>query len=66
MQVNLRESLLDAAQHLLVPVDLEIGMQAALHQHACAAQLHGLPNLVVDRFEIEDVTLFCRGPFSGR
>ena len=29
-------------QHLLVPVDLQVGMQAALHQHAGAAQFHGL------------------------
>ena len=36
-------------------------MQAALHQHAGAAQLDGLANLVVDGFELEDVALFGRG-----
>ena len=66
VQVNFREALLDAAQHLLVPVDLQIGMQAALHQHAGAAQFDGLPNLVVDGVELEDVSLFGRGPFKGR
>ena len=55
MQVDLRKALLDAAQHLLVPIDLEVGMQAALHQHARAAQFDRLADLVVDRFELEDV-----------
>src|SRR5207245_937817 len=61
MQVNLGKSLLDATQHLLVPVNFQIGMQAALHQHACAAKFDGFANLVVDRFEIEDVPLFSFG-----
>src|SRR5205807_9852524 len=61
MQVNLGKSLLDATQHLLVPVNFQIGMQAALHQHACAAKFDGFANLVVDRFEIEDVSLFSFG-----
>src|SRR5438094_10547195 len=61
MQVNLGKSLLDATQHLLVPVNFQIGMQAALHQHACAAKFDRLANLVVDRFEIEDVPLFSFG-----
>ena len=51
-------------QHLLVPVDLQIGMQAALHQHAGAAQFDGLANLVVDGFELEDVSLFRRWPLQ--
>src|SRR6266705_1233525 len=61
MQMNLGKSLLDATQHLLVPVNFQIGMQAALHQHACAAEFHRLANLVVDRFQIEDVSLFSFG-----
>ncbi len=60
MQVNLREALLDSTQHALVPVDLEIGMQAALHQHAGAAQFHGLADFLVDGVEIEDVAFFSR------
>src|SRR5207247_2531991 len=59
--MNFGESLLDAAQHLLVPVNFQIGMQAALHQHARAAEFDRLANLVVDRFEIEDVPLFSFG-----
>ena len=54
-------------QHRLVPLDLQIGMQAALHQHAGAAQFHGFANLVVDRFEVENVALFgLQVPSSGR
>ena len=62
--MNLRETLLDAAQHFLVPIDLQIGMQAALHQHAGAAEFDGLANLVVDGVELEDVTLFGCGPLQ--
>src|SRR5437870_9298510 len=59
--MNLRKSLLDATQHLLVPVNFQIGMQAALHQNSGAAEFDGFANLVVDRFEIEDVSLFSFG-----
>src|SRR6266566_2623808 len=62
--MNFGESLLDATQHLLVPVNFQIGMQAALHQHARAAKFDGFANLVVDRFEIEDVPLFGFGSFQ--
>src|ERR1035441_3272468 len=40
VQMNLRETLLDAAQHALVPVDLEIGMQAALHSPSHSVLFH--------------------------
>src|SRR5438132_14277475 len=62
--MNFGESLLDAAQHLLVPVNFQIGMQAALHQHARAAEFDGFANLVVDRFQIQDVSLFSFGPLQ--
>src|SRR2546422_10697419 len=61
MQMNRGKSLRDATQHLLVPVNFQIGMPAALHQHARAAEFDGLANRVVDRFEIEDVSLFSFG-----
>ena len=64
MEVNFGEALFDAAQHPFMPVDLEVRMQAALHQHAGAAQLHRLANLFVNRVEIEDVTLFSFGSFE--
>src|SRR6266478_4384089 len=62
--MNLRETLLDATQHFLVPVDLQVRMQAALHKHARAAEFHGFANLVVDGFELEDIALFGRGPLQ--
>src|SRR3989442_13252515 len=64
MQVNLRKALLDAAEHLFVPFDLEIGMQAALHQDPRAAQFYGLLDLVVDGVEIQDVALFGARSFQ--
>ncbi len=62
--MDLRKTLLDSAQHLLVPVDLQIGMQPALHQHAGAAKFDRLANLVVDRVEVEDVAFFRRRPLQ--
>src|SRR5208283_2185735 len=62
--MNFREALLDPAEHLFVPVNLEIGMQAALHKHARAAEFDGLSNLLVDRVEVEDVALFGRRPLE--
>src|ERR1039458_4453709 len=57
MQPDLRKALFDASEKPLEPVDLEIGMNAALHQHAGAAHLKGLRNLLVDFFEVENVAL---------
>ena len=45
----MREALLDAAEEVLVPLDLEVGVQAALHQHAGAAQVERLLDLLEDR-----------------
>src|SRR5207302_841346 len=60
VEVDFRKALFDSAQHALVPVDLEIGMQAALHQHAGAAELDGFADFLVDSVEIEDVAFFSR------
>src|ERR1035441_4281164 len=46
MQMN-REALLDGAQQVFVPLDLQAGMQAALHQHAGAPE--GVVSYIVDR-----------------
>ena len=40
VQVNLGKALLDPAHHLLMPFDLQVRMQASLHQHARAAHGH--------------------------
>ena len=63
---GLRKALLDAAQQIFVPLDLQIRMQAALHQHARAAEFDCLLDLFVDRVEIENVPFLAAGPFSGR
>ena len=55
--MDLRKALLHPAEHRLVPLDLQVGMQAALQQHAGAAQLDRLAHLVVDGVEVEDVAL---------
>jgi hypothetical protein len=64
VQMNLGKTLLDSAEHLFVPVDFQIGMQAALHQHTGAAEFDGLANLFVDGVEIEDVAFLCRWAFE--
>jgi hypothetical protein len=64
MQMNLREALFDSAQHFFVPVDFEVGMQAALHQDSGASEFDGLADLFVDRIELEDVTFLRGGAFQ--
>ena len=43
------------------PVDLEVGVKAALHQNAGAAHLLGFGDLLVDFLEIEDVAFLGAG-----
>src|SRR6266853_576133 len=62
--MNLRKALLDAAKHLFVPVDLEIWMQPALHQHASPAEFDCLANLFIDSVEVEDVAFLRGWPFQ--
>src|SRR3984957_5373772 len=57
MQPDLREALFDSAEKTLEPVDLEIGMNAALHQHARAAHFESLGDFVADGLEFEDVAI---------
>src|SRR5258708_6884430 len=64
MQMYLRETLFNSAQHLFVPVDLAIRMQAALHQHSGAPEFDGLADLFVDGVEIENVAFFRGGAFQ--
>ncbi len=58
---DLREALLDAGEESLEPVDFQVGVKAALHQHAGAAHLLGFGDLFVDLFEVEDVALVGAG-----
>src|SRR5580692_5992857 len=64
VEVNLREALLDAAQHLFMPVDLQVGMQSALHQHARAAEFDGLANFLVDSVQVENVAFLSSRSFQ--
>ena len=50
-------ALLDAAEKILVPLDLEIGVQPALHQDAGAAQVERLLDLGKDGFLGQNVAL---------
>jgi len=66
VQMNLRKAVFDSAQHFFVPVDFEVGMQASLHEHAGASEFDRLADFFVDGVELENVTFFGGGPFSGR
>jgi hypothetical protein len=57
VQPDGREALLDAGEEALEPVDLEVRVDAALHQHAGSAHIERLADLVVDGVEVEDVAL---------
>src|SRR5712692_3731817 len=62
--MNFWKAPLNATEHLLVPINLQVGMQSALHQHAGAAQFDGFTNLVVNGVEIENVSFFSAWPFE--
>ncbi len=44
------EALLDAAQQVFVPLDFQVGVQAALHEDAGAAEAEGLADFFEDDF----------------
>ena len=56
MQVD-RKSLFDRTEQVLEIFDLQIRIDAALHQHAGAAKVHGLLNLAEDLLFRENVAL---------
>jgi hypothetical protein len=65
VQVN-REALLDRAEQILIPLDFQIRMQAALHEHARAAQLDGFLDLLIDHLVRQEVTFgVAHGPVKG-
>ncbi len=57
VQVNLRIALLDVAQQVFVIIDLEVGVQTALHQHAGAAQGNHLLDFLVHGVERLNIAL---------
>ncbi len=65
MQVN-GEALLDGAQQVFVPFDLQVRMQAALHQHARPAQVQGLLDFGENGFVTVNVAFgMAHGPVKG-
>ena len=56
VQMN-AEALLDAAEEVFIPLDLQIGMQTALHEDAGAAEVEGFLDLLEDRFLRQNVAL---------
>jgi hypothetical protein len=59
-------ALLDAAEQVFIPLDLEIGMQPALHQHARAAQVERLLDFREDGFLRQNVAFgVAHGPVEG-
>ncbi len=64
--LTLRETRLDVRQQLLVPLERQFRVQAALHQNLVAAEGHGLFNFSIQNFARQDVHLFVpRGPVEG-
>ncbi len=57
VQPQVGEARLEPAEQLLVVVDLQLGVVAALQQDLVAAQLVGLADLLLDRLDREHVAL---------
>ncbi len=57
VNVDLRKVRLDVVQQLFVPLERQVGMQAALHQNLIAAQIDGLLDLLQQLCPGEDVAL---------
>src|SRR6185369_11405556 len=66
VQVHHRESLLDVSEQVFEPLNLQVRVQATLHQDAGAAHLNCFRDLFVDLLEIEDVALGAAGSLDGR
>ena len=60
------ETIFDRLQQILVPLDLQVGMQAALHQNTRTAQIDGLLNLVEDHVLGVHIAFFvAHGPVES-
>ena len=56
MHVDLRKMPLDVSQQLLVPVELEVRVQAALHKNLIPAKLDGFANFLKQHIAVEHIT----------
>ena len=61
MNVDLGEVALDVAQKLFVPVECELGMQAALHENLLSTEGDGLFDLAQQLFARKDVAFLALG-----
>src|SRR5436190_13109362 len=61
--MNLK-ALLNSAQHTFMPINLQIRMESALHQHPRTAKLDRLTDFLVDRLELQDVSFLCFRPLQ--
>src|SRR3954452_20689394 len=57
MQPNLREAVPDRPKQAFIPLNLELGVQSALHQNPGATKVDGLLDLVEDDFDRQDIAL---------
>ena len=62
MQLESRIFCVERAQKILVPLDVEIGMEAALHQHASSAKFDRLIYPLFDLLHGMDVRVGLSGP----
>ena len=66
MQMERRVAPLDAREQVLVIIDLEVGVKAALHEDSRAAQGERFIDLLEDRLERLDVSFRrTHGPIEG-
>ena len=57
VDIHLRETTFDVAEHFLVPIELEIWVQPALQQNLFAANVDGLLNFFEQHFSLQHITL---------
>ena len=57
MDIDVGEVVLDVVEQFLVPLQLEVGMQPALHQDLVAAERDRLPDLLQQHLSVQDVRL---------
>ena len=50
-----RKAIFDVAEQLFVPLELELGVQAALHENLIAAEIERFLDFLVELVAIEDV-----------
>src|SRR5205085_11003970 len=66
MELEVRVARVERAQKVFVPLDAEVRVEPALHEHAGAAEREGLVDALADVFERADVRVgLARPPVEG-